>query len=275
MKEIVLDTQKAHWEICPYDEGVSVNGESERWVPFEKIRNKSKSVGWSTWLDSYGFNSDATRELKEIFGTKPFDTPKPVQLIEWMLSLYDQDDAIILDSFAGSGTTAHAVLNLNQQDGGNRTFILIEMEDYADTLTAERVRRVINGYADKPGTGGGFDFYSLGEPLFEENGYFSPSAGEADIRRYVWHAETRQPWPAGAAREKHPWLLGSHDGTDWWFCYDRERAVSLDLTLLATLKKDKTGAAIVAYADYCTLPDDLLKKENIRFKKIPRDVPRL
>lgn len=204
-----------------------------------------------------------------------FSTPKPTSLITRILQIASSPDSIILDSFAGSGTTAHAVLNLNQQDGGSRKFILVEMEDYADTLTAERVRRVMGGYADKPGTGGGFDFYSLGEPLFEESGYFSPSATEADIRRYVWHAETRQPWPAGDTPGQHPWLLGSHDGTDWWFCYEREHAVSLDLAVLATLKKGKIGTAIVAYADFCTLPDDLLKKENIRFKKIPRDVPRL
>ena len=86
--------------------------------------------------------------LREMFGTGDvFDTPKPVELIERIISLASIDDALILDSFAGSGTTAHAVLKANAKDGGTRKFILVEGEDYADTLTAERVRRAINGYA--------------------------------------------------------------------------------------------------------------------------------
>lgn len=95
-----------------------------------------------------GHNKEATLEMKDIFdGASPFDTPKPKRLISRILELIDDDDALILDSFAGSGTTAHAVLEANKRDGGNRRFILVEMEDYADRLTAERVRRVINGYA--------------------------------------------------------------------------------------------------------------------------------
>jgi adenine-specific DNA-methyltransferase len=78
-------------------------------------------------------------------------TPKPVRLLQRLLEIVTDPDSIILDSFAGSGTTAHAVLALNQKDGGNRRFILCEMEPYADTLTAERVRRVIRGY-DYQGT---------------------------------------------------------------------------------------------------------------------------
>ena len=75
-----------------------------------------------------------------------FDYPKPVPLIERILAIGADRDALILDSFSGSGTTAHAVLEANKRDGGTRRFILVEMEDYADRLTAERVRRVINGY---------------------------------------------------------------------------------------------------------------------------------
>lgn len=78
-----------------------------------------------------------------------FDYPKPVRLIERVLQIATNKDSIVLDSFAGSGTTAHAVLDLNRKDGGNRKFILIEMMDYADTITAERVKRIILGYPYK------------------------------------------------------------------------------------------------------------------------------
>lgn len=86
--------------------------------------------------------------LREMFGSGDvFDTPKPIELIERILELAENDSALILDSFAGSGTTAHAVLKANAKDNGTRKFILVEGEDYADQLTAERVRRAINGYA--------------------------------------------------------------------------------------------------------------------------------
>ena len=150
MVELLNNPNCAYWEKRRYDDGVVVNGEVERWFPYEKIRVKEKEFGWNTWLDKIGFNSIGTNELKSIFGEKVFDTPKPTTLVQWLVNLMEDSNGIVLDSFAGSGTTAHAVLNLNKQDGGNRKFILVEMEEYADSITAERVRRVIKGYkADK------------------------------------------------------------------------------------------------------------------------------
>jgi adenine-specific DNA-methyltransferase len=105
---------------------------------------------------SISLNSAATKDLQIIFGEKSFDYSKPKDLIEFFVQQTTESNDLILDSFAGSGTTAHAVLNLNKQDSGNRKFILIEMEDYAETITAERVKRVINGYGDVEGTGGSF-----------------------------------------------------------------------------------------------------------------------
>jgi adenine-specific DNA-methyltransferase len=106
----------------------------------------------SLWanVEETGHTRGAKITLKQVFGddyaSDLFATPKPVQVIRKVLDLATDKDSIILDSFAGSGTTAHAVLEANKRDGGNRRFILVEMEDYADRLTAERVRRVINGY---------------------------------------------------------------------------------------------------------------------------------
>ena len=73
----------------------------------------------------------------------------------------------------------------------------------------------------------------------------------------------------------HRWLLGLHDTTAWWFCYDREQAVALDIDLLDTVLSAQTGAMAVVYADYCTVPDELMLARGARFKKIPRDIPRL
>ena len=106
----------------------------------------------SLWgnVEETGHTRGAKVTLKQVFGddyaSDLFATPKPVQVIRNVLDHATDKDSIVLDSFAGSGTTAHAVLEANKRDGGNRRFILVEMEDYADKLTAERVRRVMNGY---------------------------------------------------------------------------------------------------------------------------------
>lgn len=98
-----------------------------------------------------GTTEESKKHLLEIFSEYEesdltIHAPKTVALVERVIEIATQKDSIVLDSFAGSGTTAHAVLEANRRDGGNRRFILVEMEDYADRLTAERVRRVINGY---------------------------------------------------------------------------------------------------------------------------------
>ena len=108
----------------------------------------------------------------------------------------DCSNAIILDSFAGSGTTAHAVLNMNKADGGNRKFILVEMMDYADSITAERVKRVIDGYGSGKqavsGTGGDFTLYDLGLAMLLPDGNLNESVDTAKIRDYIWYMETKK-----------------------------------------------------------------------------------
>ena len=108
-------------------------------------------VPQTLWFYSdVGHTDESKKEVKQIVGFETREegtiTPKPSRLIQRILEIATNKDSIILDSFAGSGTTGHAVLALNVKDGGNRKFILCEMEAYADTLTAERVRRVIHGY---------------------------------------------------------------------------------------------------------------------------------
>lgn len=113
------------------------------------LREGREGVIARTWwpYQSVGGNQDAKQELLQIMGSDcEFITPKPVQLIERILQIATNPQSIVLDSFAGSGTTAQAVLAANKKDGGNRKFILVECESYADELTAERVRRVIKGY---------------------------------------------------------------------------------------------------------------------------------
>ena len=121
--------------------------------------------------DEVSHSQEGKKELNRIIEGNVFDGPKPYQLIEKILQISTAKDSIILDSFAGSGTTAHATLLLNQKDGGDRKVLLIEMEDYAEAVTAERIKRVITGYTvgDKrvPGVEGGFDYYELGDRVVD------------------------------------------------------------------------------------------------------------
>ena len=219
-----------------------------------------------------GHTDEAKKEMLSIFdGRATFDTPKPVRLIEFILKIASDPETIVLDSFAGSGTTAHAVLNMNRADGGHRKFILVEMGDYADSITAERVRRVIKGYGEGKsavsGTGGSFSYYELGAPLFVD-GFLNPDVPIADIRFYVYYSETHESIPA--LKEDDPYLLGVQDDTAYYFCYDKDGATTLNDTLLGRLKT--RAERYVIYADTCALSDEELKRWNIAYKKIPRDI---
>ncbi len=219
-----------------------------------------------------GHTQEARLELLNIITDSPFTTPKPTRLIEYLLNIGSNKDSIILDSFAGSGTTAHAVLNLNKKDGGNRKFILIEMMEYAETITAERVKRVIEGYGKEKkaveGTGGIFSYYTLGERVFDDEGNLNESLGIAKIRNYVAWTE-RLP---GAENRKNPYWLGKKDRIDYYFYYEPEQLTVLNLEFLATL--DHKGESYLIYADVCLLDESFMAEKHIRFKKIPRDISR-
>jgi len=224
--------------------------------------------------DPVGLNSEGTKILQEIFDNRVFDYPKPISLIQNLISQLTDSNDIVLDSFAGSGTTAHAVLNLNSIDGGNRKYILVEMEDYAESITSERVKRVIKGYADKEGTGGSFDYYVLGKPLFigENREFLNEEVGTDKIREYIWFSETRTAWGKPDLKKETQYFLGKKDGTAYYFIYEKEILTTLDYDLLSTIKS-KAGQYVI-YADNCLLAKDFMMKHNIIFKKIPRDITR-
>ena len=244
---------------------------------YEKERGLTPETLW--FAADVSTNEKAKNELKLIFPEDiPFATPKPHELIEQILRIATDKDAIVLDSFAGSGTTAHAVLNMNKEDGGNRRFILVEMMDYAETVTAERVKRVISGYGqgDKAvaGTGGGFGYYELGEPLMNGD-VLNENLPVEKIREYVWHTETRGTGNVQQVADvgSDPYLLGVVDETAYYFCYEKAKKVTLNRALLRRLKTK--AERYVIYADICLIEAAELKKMNLVFKKIPRDITRL
>ena len=208
-----------------------------------------------------------------------FVTPKPSTLLQRILQIAADKDSIVLDSFAGSGTTAHAVLKLNAQDGGTRRFILVETMDYAETITAERVRRVINGYGTGSraveGLGGGFDYYTIGDPLFTADDLLNESVGVDAIRGYVAYTEGIRPEDqVSQDNPVSPYLLGRDADTAWFFYYEPDRPTALDMDFLSGIQiGDKPGTTII-YADRCLLSSDFMIWNGLIFKKIPRDISR-
>jgi adenine-specific DNA-methyltransferase len=236
------------------------------------------------------FNIDSRKgsnDLESVFGRRDlFKNPKSVELISYLLSFMVGKNDLILDSFGGSGTTAHAVLDMNAQDQGNRRFILVEMDsDTAKDVTAERLRRVIGGYdkgGDKAkpveGLGGGFRFCRLGVPLFDEYGDVAQDVTFPDLAAHIFFSETGVPIPARAQSE----LLGVHQGRAVYLLFDaahpgtpREAAGNvLTPDRLAKLPAPPQGfeGLPVIYAEGCTVSSDRLKAHGAVFKQIPYQV---
>lgn len=242
--------------------------------PEDEIDKQNYVPFWSHFSSNFGTAQSGKEILNKIMSKAVgFDTVKPPLLLENLLSHFDKS-SIILDSFAGSGTTAHAVLNLNKKDGGNRKFILVEMEDYAETITAERVKRVINGYGegDKAveGTGGGFDYFSLGKTIFNADGNLNEDVGVKKIREYIWYSET------GTSLSSHSndYFLGSHNATDYYFYYEPKEETILTRENIGTIIKQKAEGYII-YADACQIEKKFMETNNITFKRIPRDIKKL
>ena len=187
------------------------------------------------------------------FEKKDFPKPKPVGTILRVLQLATDKNSIVLDSFAGSGTTAHAVINLNKQDGGSRSFILIELNDYAENITAERVRRV----------GGEFTFYEMGERLFDDDGFINDAAPLEKVFEYVYFSETGKDYVPCAEKN----LLGVDNDTAYYF-FSGE---SLSWTTLAQNRQTRAKNYVI-YAESCNLSEGELDAEKITFKQIPFDI---
>ena len=250
----------------------------QQWSLFEwEYLDERGAAKPTTLWDFKDVNSERGTEvfIKYLgFKKEDFPNPKPVGTIQRILQIATAGDDIILDSFAGSGTTAHAVLNMNKADGGHRKFILVEMMDYADSITAERVKRVIKGYGEGKnaveGTGGNFSFYDLGEPLLMGD-CLNEAVAPEKIREYIWFMETKQPYapPSGG----NPYYLGKHNSTGYYFYYEPQRVTVLDYAFLSTITEKADGTVI--YADRCSISEDKLAKMGVTFKKIPRDISRL
>jgi adenine-specific DNA-methyltransferase len=211
-----------------------------------------------------------------------FDYPKPISLSKYLLSFINSKDFIVLDSFAGSGTTAHAVLDLNKEDGGNRKFILIEMEDYANNITAERVRRVINGVPTskyfKEGTGGTFSYFELGEAIEMESilrGENLPSFEE--FAKYLFYTATGEEFDPTKINTSTNYIGTSKDYEVFLFYkpdLDYLKSTALTLDRAKSLGKHN-GKKRLVFAPAKFVDNHTLTELRIEFSQLPFEIYKL
>ena len=240
------------------------------------------------WLHTeVGHTQEAKKELLSVVefqtSAEVFITPKPTRLIERVMQIATNPGDLILDSFAGSGTTGHAVLKLNTAapDVDARRFILVEIEpSVARTITAERVRRVAQGYTNAKGEsveglGGGFRFCELGEPLFDENGKIRASVSFADLARHVYFSETGEPQPRESVTISP--FLGACRGVGIYLLYngilrDKRANGGNVLTRAVLAQLPPFDGQKVIYCAGCLLGHDRLQAERIIVRQIPYEV---
>lgn len=254
------------------------------WNIYEKAR-KSTTKAKSIWDDTSVISEQGTTALGLLDLKNVFDHPKPLGLLNKLLKISSENNDIILDSFAGSGTTAHAVLELNKEDGGNRKFILIEQEDYANTITAERVRRVINGVETaknetlKNGLGGTFSYFKLGDAIEMESilrGETLPSFVE--FARYIFYTATGEEFNEQAINE-NTGFIGSSKNHDVYMFYKpdiewlKQNALTLNRVNEMPHKTANKMRLVFAPAKY--VDDETCRVNRIDFCQLPYEIYRM
>ncbi len=246
------------------------NKKTGEWQVFTKIylheTGEERRIKPRSIFSEQGFTLDGNRELKRIFENKVFNYPKPSSLIRYLIEIitHDYKESLILDSFAGTGTTGHAVLQLNKEDGGDRKFILIEMEDkVAKDITAERIKRVIKNekYND------GFEYCELDKPLFNEEGQIEEECSFEQLATYIYFTETQTNIDKKQIQNN---FIGSNNEINYYLIFKEKNKNVLNKSFLENIKKDQNKKII--YADKCLIDEDTLDKYRIEFKQIPYEV---
>jgi site-specific DNA-methyltransferase (adenine-specific)/adenine-specific DNA-methyltransferase len=268
-------------------------GETGNNVPAPKIflsEVKQGLVPESIWFfTEIGHSQEGKKEIIRLLpdAENVFSTPKPTRLIERVIEISSNPGDLILDSFAGSGTTGQAVLDLNKLEKIGRKFILIEMDEMiCNRITTERLRRAISGYdwtdqkgnvRNEEGLGGGFRYCELGPTLLNADGQICSDVSFTDLARHVFFTETGQPLPFQPENQKESTLLGVNNSRAVYLLYNGvlkdKRPVSGNVLTKATLADlPPFDGPKVVYGTGCTLSTALLNQLEVTFKQIPYEI---
>jgi adenine-specific DNA-methyltransferase len=238
---------------------------------------------WS-WKE-VGSTRNSKQELSEILQAQVnedlFITPKPSKLIHRVLQIATDKESIVLDCFSGSGTTGHAVLEANKRDGGSRRFVMIENEDFADTLTAERLRRVIKGVPAarndllQKGFGGSFSFVEVGHPMqLEALLKAEKLPSYEDLASYVFYTATGEDFDAKRIQRKTG-FIGESAQHDVYLLYEPDldylKSTALTLDLARNLPKG-SGKKRLVFAPTKYLDSIHLEENRIEFCQLPFEI---
>ena len=241
---------------------------------------KSGVVPQTLWMNTeVGNTQEAKKEVVALFGEANFMTPKPERLIERILNIATVPGDIVLDSFLGSGTTAAVA----QKTG--RRYIGIEMGAHAETHCQPRLKKVVDG--EQGGIseavnwmgGGGFRFYRLGAPVFDETGQIRADIEFPVLAAHVWFSEVQSPWSKPDTLSP---VLGVHDGRGYALLYngilgDKSASGGNVLTrkTLAVIRNavpEGFVGPITVYGERSVLSEASLVREQVTFKQTPYDV---
>ena len=233
-------------------------------------------VPWTWWPhDEVGHTGESKNEVNALFGAEvSFGTPKPERLIQRVFQIATNPGDLVLDSFLGSGTAAAVAHKMG------RRYIGIELGEHAVTHCVPRLRKVIEGEgggisaAVGWGGGGGFRFYRLGEPAFDEQGRINPAIRFPHLAAHVWFAETRTPLDLSGLASP---FLGVHRGAAYYLLYngilgDRRPAGGNVLTRSVLVELPSFDGPKVIYGESCRLSGETLRALGITFKQIPYDL---
>lgn len=260
---------------------VGYKTESGEFRIVQKMRTTNKIIR-SLLMDKAFTSRRGTAEVEELFSKKVFDFPKPVELIKTFIKISSDEDSIVLDSFAGSGTTAQAVMELNREDGKNRKFILIQILEkindgkpaytagyrYVHEITRDRVKKVIE--RDEIETG--FTYFKLGSAIDAENMLSGNLPTYNEFAKYVYYLASGQALENEKTIREKDFYVGSFNEESIYLLYndDIEELKKLAITLdWAKKAHEKDSGRKVIYAPACYLDEEYLAQFNIYFVGIP------
>ncbi len=251
---------------------LSKNGKPEHYIP-----PSDSKLASNLWID---LKPNGSSQLKALFKNKVFNNPKSVDLIKRVIKFIegDEENIIVLDSFAGSGTTMHAVMELNKEDGRNRRCIMVQMTEDTEAepdknicrdITGERVKRAI----DKYGYDSGFKYYRLGIPIDSETMLAGQLPTYIQFAKYVYYLCTGENLEAEDKINEAEYFVGDYGKQAIYLVYKQDYEtlthLALNLTLAEKIKEQQPGKRRIVYAPSCFLDEEYLTENQIEYVGIP------